>query len=135
MTDKDKDKSENDVGAYIKKSISPIITLVTFITLVFGGFFWFEKHYASAEEHDQLEQRFEIKIRNDILRETNARVWQLEDRVNDKPDDITAKEEPRRLPILSLSLPSVSVQGWTVTDRYWSPMTWSVCLTDLRRNL
>lgn len=97
MVDKDNDKSPNDLGSRIKTIISPTIALATFITILFSGFFWLENHYASASELAQLEQRFEIKIRSDSLRETNARIWQLEERLQENPNDITAKEDLREL--------------------------------------
>ena len=97
MIDKDNDKKEHDLGSWVKRNISPTITLASFITILFGGFFWLENHYASASELAQLEQRFEIKIRSDSLRETNARIWQLEERLQKNPDDITAKEDLRKL--------------------------------------
>lgn len=97
MVDKDNDKSEYGLGSRVKRIISPTITLATFITILFGGFFWLENHYASASELAQLEQRFEIKIRSDSLRETNARIWQLEERLQENPNDITAKEDLKKL--------------------------------------
>lgn len=34
---------------------------------------------------------------SDAIQETNARIWQLEDRLQQRPDDLTAKEELRKL--------------------------------------
>jgi len=90
-------KNENDIGSWTSRNVSPIVTLVTLITIVFGGYFWLDNHYASAEELTQLETRFEIKVRSDSLRETNSRIWQLEKRLSEMPDDITAQEELSRL--------------------------------------
>lgn len=91
------DESENNFGNFVKNNITPLITLSTFIALVFGFYFWIEARYAIAEELAQLEQRFEIKVRSDILRETNARIWQLEDRLRANPNDVTAQEDLREL--------------------------------------
>lgn len=91
------DGTKNDIGGWVKRNIAPLITVSTFITIMFGGYFWLEMHYATANELDHLEQRFEIKVRNDILRESNARIWQLEERLKANPKDVTAKEELRKL--------------------------------------
>lgn len=102
------EKGEKNIGSRINNTIASVITLGTFITIIFGGFFWFEDHYASAAEVTEieenfeiqiaeLEKRFEIKVKNDILRETQARIWQLDERLQKRPDDITAKEDLKAL--------------------------------------
>ena len=97
MTDSNADKEGKLLGRWVKSNVSPLITLATLITVVFTGFFWLEGHYASAEELAQLETRFEIKINSDLLQSTNTRILQLEDRLQERPDDMTAKEEVRKL--------------------------------------
>jgi hypothetical protein len=97
MTESSGDQEGKTLGQWVKSNVSPLLTLATLITVVFTGYFWLEGHYASAEELAQLETRFEIKINNDLLQSTNTRIWQLEDRLQDRPDDMTAKEELREL--------------------------------------
>lgn len=85
------------LATWIKQNIAPLITLAAFISSVFAGYFWLDSRYAKATELAQLEQRFEIKITSDAIQETNARIWQLQDRLQQRPDDLTAKEELRTL--------------------------------------
>lgn len=91
------DRDDNVIASWIKRNVSPLITLAAFITALFGGYFWLDDNYAKSEELAQLEQRFEIKLTSDSIQGINARIWQLEDRLQQKPDDITAKEELRKL--------------------------------------
>jgi hypothetical protein len=97
MTDGNSDKEGNGFADWVKKGVAPLVTLGALVTALFTGFFWLESHYAKAEQLAQLEQRFEIKVTNDFLRETITRIWQLEDRLQERPDDLTAKEELRKL--------------------------------------
>ena len=97
MMDGNRNKEGNGFADWVKKNVAPLVTLGTLITALFTGYFGLEKHYAKAEQLDRLEQRFDIKIKNDFLRETNTRIWQLEDRLEQRPDDRTAKEELRKL--------------------------------------
>lgn len=85
------------LGTWINRNIAPLITLAAFISTLFAGYFWLDSRYAKAAELEQLEQRFEIKMTSDAIRETNARIWQLEDRLQQRPDDLTAKKELRKL--------------------------------------
>ncbi len=81
----------------VARSVAPLVTVATFVALLFGGFFWIDGQYARAQQFRQLEQRFEAKVTSDFLQQTQARIWQLEDRVQQRPNDVTAKEELRRL--------------------------------------
>jgi hypothetical protein len=92
------DRTENrSLNHWVKSNVAPLVTLTTFITIFFGGFLWIEGRYASAEQLAQLEQRFEMKIRSDSLREIDTRRWQLQDRLEKNPQDQTAKEDLRQL--------------------------------------
>lgn len=90
-------KGTNGFCEWVKKNVTPLATLIAFIATIFTGYFWLEGHYAKAEQLKQLEQRFEVKVISDSLRITNERIWQLEDRLEQKPNDLTAKEELRKL--------------------------------------
>lgn len=97
MTDSNSAKEDNTIVKWVKRNVSPLVTLAAFITTLFGGYFWLDNNYAKAEELAQLERRFEIKLTSDSIQGLNARIWQLEDRLQQKADDITAKEELRKL--------------------------------------
>ena len=97
MTNGNRQAGDTGLGGWVKNNVAPLVTLATLFSVLFGAYFWLENHYARAEQVAQLEQRFEIKVTSDFLRETNARIWQLEDRLQAQPDDLTAKEEHRKL--------------------------------------
>ena len=97
MTDSNSAKEDNTIVKWVERNVTPLVTLAAFITTLFGGYFWLDNNYAKAVELAQLEQRFEIKLTSDSIQEINARIWQLEDRLQQKADDITAKEELRKL--------------------------------------
>lgn len=97
MPESNNAKEDNAIAEWVKRNVSPLITLAAFITTLFGGYFWLDNNYAKAYELAQLEQRFEIKLTSDSIQGINARIWQLEDRLQQKSDDITAKEELRKL--------------------------------------
>lgn len=65
--------------------------------MIFGGYFWFEKKFALANDVKMLEQRLDYKIISDQVYSIQERIWKLEDRIKANPNDITAKEELRRL--------------------------------------
>jgi hypothetical protein len=44
------------------KLIPSIISLITLISLIFGGYFWLDSHYASAQQVQQIEKRLDYKI-------------------------------------------------------------------------
>jgi hypothetical protein len=85
------------LSQWVSRNIAPLITVASFIAVLFGGFFWIEGRYAKAQDFRQLDRRLEIKVTGDFLQQTQARIWQLQDRIKTKPDDITAQEELRRL--------------------------------------
>ena len=97
MTDSNSAKEDNTIVKWVERNVTPLVTLAAFITTLFGGYFWLDNNYAKAEELAQLERRFEIKLTSDSIQGLNARIWQLEDRLQQKADDITAKEELRKL--------------------------------------
>jgi ribosomal protein S15P/S13E len=114
MTDSNGNKEENTIGQWIRKNVSPITTLIVFTASIFGVYFWLENHYAQSEElqlleqkytkelqllarsHRELERRYEIGIRQDHRRYLQERIWQLEDRLEQNPNDITAKRELKK---------------------------------------
>ena len=68
------------------------------VTLAFIGYFWVDSRYVHKNpDFSALEQRLEIKIKSDFLQQTNARIWTLEDRLQQTPNDVTTNEELRRL--------------------------------------
>lgn len=91
---------ETEGGAFaqwIKNNVTPLITMATFTSVLFGGFFWIEGRYAKADQVSQLERRLDIKVKSDFLQQTQSRIWQLEDRLKAQPNDTTATEDLRKL--------------------------------------
>jgi hypothetical protein len=71
---------------------------------VFGGYLFFEQRYVKAEVLQKLEAKFaqldcrlDLKIRNDVIDQTQKRVWDLQDRIEKNPNDKTAKDDLRDL--------------------------------------
>ena len=85
------------LAQWIKTNIAPLVTVATFIAVLFGGYAWIDARYAKAEQVSQLERRLDIKTTGDFLQQTQARIWQLEDRLKTNPNDVTAQEELRKL--------------------------------------
>ena len=79
------------------KLIPSIISLITLISLIFGGYFWLDSHYASAQQVKQIEQRLDYKIKSDQVESLQKRIWQIDDRCTIAKCDITVKEEKRKL--------------------------------------
>ena len=84
--------------------VSKIIGILTLISICFGTYFFLEKHYALKTEHEALaaevvkvKERLDYKILSDQLSATQNRLWQLEDRYQNKKMDNTANEEYRSL--------------------------------------
>ena len=90
---------------WIKKTSASIAQVGAFVSpfavvigLAFGLYFWLDSRYVHKNpDFSALEQRLEIKIKSDFLQQTNARIWTLEDRLQQAPHDVTANEELRRL--------------------------------------
>jgi septal ring factor EnvC (AmiA/AmiB activator) len=78
------------------KLIPSIISVITLISLCFGGYFWLDSHYASAQQVKSIEIRLESKVKSDQIKEIRSRIWQLQDRCK-RQCDITTQEEIRRL--------------------------------------
>ena len=83
------------------KLISTLITIITFIGLIFGFYFWMENRYASTlyaqsvmQHSQQVEQRLDYKIKSDQAKGIQSRIWQLQDRCKTLCD-LTSQEELR----------------------------------------
>lgn len=86
-----------DGGMKIKLEL--IIMLVTIVSAGATFFFWVDSRHASKIAFNSLEHSFETKKLNDFIQQANARAWQLEDRLEDNPHDVSAKEELRTLEV------------------------------------
>ena len=73
-----------------------VIILTSFTSLLFCAYVFIESRCALARE-STTEQDLEIKIMEDYLQQLNARIWQLERRLLEKPDDIDLREEITKL--------------------------------------
>jgi hypothetical protein len=77
--------------------VVPVTSILALLAMLLTGFFWVDKTYARNDTVQQLNQRFELKLASDTLQGVTARIWQLEDRLEARPNDTTAKEELRKL--------------------------------------
>jgi hypothetical protein len=98
------DTTKKGVGKWINDNVAPLVTLLTLIGLVFGGYLFFESRYVKAEDLHKLETKFaqldcrlDLKIRNDVIDQTQKRVWDLQDRLEKNPNDTTVKGDLREL--------------------------------------
>ena len=93
------------ISDWIKKTSAFIAQVGAFLTpfavvisIAFAAYFWADSRYVHKDpDFSVLEQRLDIKIKSDFLQQTNARIWTLEDRLQQTPNDLTANEELRRL--------------------------------------
>ena len=95
------------------KTVLNITAVLSLVGIFILGYIYIEKRYALDEElkatQKQLERyaldeelkatqkQLDIKINSDYLKEIRVRIWTLEERIDKNPDDITAKEELRKL--------------------------------------
>lgn len=91
-------------GGIIKNTgsfIGIIVGIVTLLSILFGIYNHFENRYAIKKEIDRqmrlLEKRLDIKIKSDYLKEMQKKIWDLEDIIEDNPNDETAKKQLKRL--------------------------------------
>lgn len=74
--------------------------LATLVTSLYGGLEWADMRYASAGDVRAIELRLEQKILSDQLRDTEHRLWTLDERYGksiEKPEHKDAREERKRL--------------------------------------
>ncbi len=96
---KDETAEKKSFLSFIKEQVTPIITLVTLIGVIFTGYFWIDNRYARAQAVEQLNQRFELKLKEDTRTQIQERIWKLQDRLAQQPSDMTAKEQLRELEV------------------------------------
>jgi hypothetical protein len=58
--------------------VKNVISLCTLIGIVFGAYFFMERHYALAEDFKQLEQRFNYKTLFDQRQAVQQQIWEIE---------------------------------------------------------
>lgn len=79
------------------KIIAALSPIATVVAAAFTLYFWVESRYVhSVPEFKNLEQRFEIKVKSDHIKELNSIIWLLEDKLVENPRELTAKEELRK---------------------------------------
>ena len=94
----------------MKQLLQTLATLFGIVVIIIGGYMFIERRYALREKVVEIEQRYapkeevkrleirlDMKILNDYIKQTQSRIWALEERIKIKPDDVTAQEEIRRL--------------------------------------
>jgi hypothetical protein len=85
----------------IKEMSGSIVAVAAVISLAFGGYFYFERRYALADELQKTNQRLEQKIQQDRVNAVQERMWKIEDRLQDqnrRPTDLE-KDEIRKLQV------------------------------------
>ena len=97
MSDMKRDGDATGLAAWARRNLALILQVVTLSSVVGSALLWVDSRYAKAEKIAQVERRLDVKITNDFLQNTQSRIWQMEDRLKQKPDDTTAQEELRRL--------------------------------------
>jgi len=86
---------------YIKRAtlaelIQLIAGVLAIIAIVFGAYFYMEARYAKAEEMKKaddsisnsmkkMEERLDLKITGDLYKDTEQRIYRIEDRMGGKP--------------------------------------------------
>jgi len=101
---KDETVRKKSFLSFIKEQVTPIITLVTLIGVIFTGYFWLDNRYARAEAVAQLNQRFELKLKEDTRTQIQEGMWKLQDRLVQQPNDTTAKEQLREYEVQKSNL-------------------------------
>jgi len=81
----------------MQKLIASVIALSLLMGTAFGLFFWFENRYCLAQEFRLFAQGTKYELKSLQLERLNERRWQLEERVEQKPEDKTAKEDLKRI--------------------------------------
>lgn len=77
----------------LKSKALAIVALATLISMSIGAV----NYFAKAGDLRLVEMRLEQKIIKDDLRATEQRIWQLEDRLEERPNDKIIKEQIRIL--------------------------------------
>ena len=76
-----------------------VIAILTILGFAFGAYFFVDDKYARCEDVKKIEKRLDYKIVSDQLLSVQQRIWQIEDRFQEKKMDTTTKEEVRGLEI------------------------------------
>lgn len=84
--------------------IKTIVSLLTLIGIIFGGYFYIDTRYALSETVDKISQRLDYKILDDRLKSVQERLWQLDDRYYKKEMPLSVKEEYRSLQVEKILL-------------------------------
>ncbi len=81
----------------MKPGLEITVAIVTLVVIIIGGYMFIENRYALRNQLQKIEIRLDMKIIRDDRSQTQDRIWDLEDRIKENPEDITAIEELRKL--------------------------------------
>jgi len=81
----------------MKPGLEITVAIVTLVVIIIGGYMFIENRYALRNQLQKIEIRLEMKIIRDDRSQTQDRIWDLEDRIKENPENITAIEELRKL--------------------------------------
>ncbi len=81
----------------MKPGLEITVAIVTLVVIIIGGYMFIENRYALRNQLQNIEIRLEMKIISDNRSQTQDRIWDLEDRIKENPENITAIEEVRKL--------------------------------------
>lgn len=77
------------------KLVGVIVAIISIIAAFFTSYQFVDNRYALKKKLILIENRLERKIINDDLTQLQNRIWNLEDRLDERPNDKTLKEEIR----------------------------------------
>ena len=77
--------------------LTVLVSVGSILGMAFAAYFYIETNYAKAAVVAQVEQRLDYKIKSDQSKEIQQRIWQLDDRYEEKQMPETVKEEYRKI--------------------------------------
>ena len=85
----------------VNRWVAIIATGIAFISSIFAAYIHIDNRYAIKKEINRqmyaVEKKLEEKVKNDLLKETLLKIWDLEDSIGENPIDKTTIRELKRL--------------------------------------
>jgi hypothetical protein len=97
----------------IMKKVVEITAVLTLIGMFFAAFFFIEQRYTQKDETKRISQqlllldrRLEQQINSNKMQSTQDRIWQLQDKIQENPDNPLTKITNNEIRILQKELES-----------------------------